>query len=289
MKIKPSHRKLVVVALLPVLTLIFGCPGNAPTEPSNQVPPPPGTGNPSNASFNITVSVTPPELEIGEGSTSNIRIVARRADNGLVPPNGTTIVVSTTLGDLGGLGQSIVASLLGGVTNVTFNPGDIPGTATITAQLQASLARATIRVFDRGTFFLSSVSPAVGSPEGGDEVRVLGGGFAPPVRVDFGGRNAQVLSMAPNSIRVLTPNFPTGAPVQVNVGVTINVNEPDEMSDTLSSAFTYTPGGDNPNAPAVFGILPTNGPNEGGTQVTIPGPRSQQPLQVLFDWGTGGI
>ena len=47
---------------------------------------------------------------------------------------------------------------------------------------------------------------------------------------------------------------------------------------TLSAAFTYLEG----QAPTLYVLTPNNGPNEGGTRVTITGVGFQYPVQVLF-------
>ena len=68
--------------------------------------------------------------------------------------------------------------------------------------------------------------------------------------------------------------------------MTINVNEVNQVSDTIERGFTYASGGGNPAQPQVFSLTPQSGNNEGGTQVTIVGEGFQSPVQVLFGIGS---
>src|SRR5918999_170487 len=129
------------------------------------------------------------------------------------------------------------------------------------------------------------------SPQGGETVTILGGGFDQPVRVTFNGAAATVRSVGPNRIVVTTPSA-AAAGVDVGVGetesvsvtVTINVNEVNQASDTLDNGFTYALGGGT-DQPQVFSVSPASGTNDGGTRVTIVGTGFQAPVQVLFGLG----
>jgi hypothetical protein len=66
--------------------------------------------------------------------------------------------------------------------------------------------------------------------------------------------------------------------------VTINVNEPNQLTDSLINGFTYALGGGTLQ-PQVFSISPASGSNDGGTRVTIVGDGFEQPVQVLFGRG----
>jgi len=129
-----------------------------------------------------------------------------------------------------------------------FPPVDVgTGTVIIQARLESSIGQAALQILEPATFFIASVEPNVGSPNGGEPVSILGGGFETPVRVTFGGVPAQVESVAPNRIRVTTPpstaSVPVGGTLPVAVSVTINLNEIEQASDTLPSAFIYSRGG----------------------------------------------
>jgi len=218
-----------------------------------------------------------------------------RSDTGQPPPDLTEVTVSTTLGEFGAVGsgsKSTTVQLVNGQGQVTLFPGSSQGTATIKAVLGTSAGAANVLIGQQDTFFVSSASPGVGSPAGGDTVQISGGGFVQPVRVTFGTAPAEVLSVSPNTIRVRTPtgtaagaNPQVGQSIPVNVQVTINVNQPNSATDTLTNGFTYSLGGS--SQPQVFSISPASGPNEGGTTVTIVGTGFEQPVQVLFGQGAG--
>lgn len=279
---------LAILALLMAVAVAGtpGCSSDSPSEPSN--PPPGGGGGGGGTTFNITVTANPAVLAAGGDQGSTIRVQVRRADNGAPPPNGTTVVVNASGGSLDTLGggSSVVLTLTGGNASVLFFPPADPGTAVIQAQLQNSVGQVQVQIAQPDTLFISFVDPGVGEPGGGEEVTVRGNAFEGPVRVTFGTGNAQVLSVSPSSIRVITPPSPNPGNQQavVNVAVTINVNEEDQATDTLAGGFTYSPGGST-EVPAVLSVTPGSGPNEGGTHVIIVGSGFVAPMQVLF--GTG--
>jgi hypothetical protein len=182
--------------------------------------------------------------------------------------------------------------LVNGQAQLVLFPGTSQGTATIRATLGTSAGAANVSIGQQATFFISSVSPGVGNPHGGEDETINGGGFDQPVRVTFANGNAQVLSVSPNQIRVRTPSATAagvsvgvGQSVPVSVSVTINVNEPGQLSDSLQNGFTYALGG-GVLQPQVFSISPASGSNDGGTRVTIVGDGFEQPVQILF--GRGG-
>jgi hypothetical protein len=72
--------------------------------------------------------------------------------------------------------------------------------------------------------------------------------------------------------------------VPITVGVTVNVNELGQLTDSLTNGFTYALGG-GIQQPQVFSITPASGSNDGGTRVTIVGDGFEQPVQVLFGRG----
>ncbi len=142
-----TKRFLVTVgSLAAVLAFGLGCSTDSPTAPVQNPGPPPGTGSPS-ARWNIQVAVSPSELTIGSAQPSTVAIRVRRADNGQPPANGTTIVVSTSLGDFGsaGSGQNSAAlSTVGGQASVFLFAGSVAGTALVSAQLEASVGQRTV-------------------------------------------------------------------------------------------------------------------------------------------------
>lgn len=278
------------------LALVFavGCQSSSPTEPK-------GSGTPNTpkppipvTTYNIAVSASPTSLAVGSLTPSKVTVQVHRTDTGQAPPDLTEVTVTTTLGEFGSVGSGLkttTVQLVNGQGQVALFPGASQGTATLKAQLDTSAGAANVQIGQQSTFFVSSVDPAVGSPTGGDEVRISGGGFVQPLRVTFGTAPAEVLSVTPTLIRVRTPsgtaagaNPQVGQAVPVNVGVSINVNQPSLLTDTLTNGFTYALGG-GILQPQVLSVSPASGTNDGGTTVTIVGDGFDQPVQVLFGHG----
>jgi hypothetical protein len=288
-------RPLLGVALGVALALASGCQSNSPTEPkSSGTPVTPKVPEPV-TTYNVSVTANPAALTAGSSTPSNVTIQVHRTDNGQAPPDLTPVQVSTSLGEFNAVGSGVTTTtvqLVNGQAQVALFPGAGVGTATVRALVGTSAGAANVSIGQQATFFISSVSPGVGNPAGGEDVTINGGGFDQPVRVTFASGAAQVLSVSPNQIRVRTPsstaagvNVDVGQSVPVSVGVTINVNEPGQLTDTLANGFTYALGG-GILQPQVFSISPASGSNDGGTRVTIAGDGFDQPVQVLF--GRGG-
>ncbi len=182
--------------------------------------------------------------------------------------------------------------MVNGQATVVLFPGATVGIASIRAAVASGVGFATVAINEPGapaTFFLASVSPSTGSPQGGDIVTINGGGFSDPIRVTFAGIPAVIQSASGTQIRVTTPRclastcFDTGAVTPVDVSVTVNLNEEGQASDTLSSGFSYVNGGGGGILqPTIFSVTPSSGPNEGGTQVTINGDGFEAPVAVEF-------
>jgi len=271
---------------------LAGCDADSPSEPVQQPGPPPGT-DPGGTAFNITVTLSPGQIPAGSEDPVQVTVRVVRADNGQPPPTGTTVILTASAGAFGAPDgpASVVVQTANGQALVTFFPPLTVGSGTVViqARLEGSFGQAVLRIAEPETFFIASVAPSTGSPNGGEEVTIQGGGFESPVRVTFGGVPAQVLSVSPNRIRVLTPpspqQVPVGGTLPVAVTVTIRLNEPDQAIDSLPSAFIFARGG-TVNQPLVFSVTPASGPNEGGTRITINGEGFQAPVQVFF--GDGG-
>jgi hypothetical protein len=205
------------------------------------------------------------------------------------------VTLTTNLGGFGSAAgpQSVELQLVNGQAQAVLYPSTEVGTATVRAVVGPSAGAANVQIGQAATFFVSSITPGVGSPQGGEDVTINGGGFDGPVRVTFNGATAQVLSVTENRIRVRTPSataagisVPVGSTVPVSVGVTINVNETGTLTDQLDNAFTYAHGGNGGiQQPQVFSISPASGTNDGGTQVRIRGAGFQAPIQVFFGRG----
>ena len=271
---------------------LAGCQSDSPTEPG-------GGGNPASpkpptpvTTFRITISASPSQLAAGGSDPSFITVDVVQSDTGRAPSDGTEVSLTTSIGSFGSVGGAATTKVqvVGGRAQASLYPGNETGTATVRATLDTSSAAANVVINPAATFFISSVTPQVGTPAGGEEVTINGGGFEPPVRVTFAGGVAQVLSVQSNRIRVRTPSataagvsVPVGTTVPVTVGVQINVNESGSASDALTNGFTYSQGGT--SQPVIFSVSPATGVNEGGTTVRIRGSGFQTPLQVFFGFG----
>ncbi len=280
------------LALLATLVAAWGCSSDSPSEPSQSptppVPPVPVT------QFAVTVTASPQQLTAGSEVPSNVTVRVVRSDTGQPPPDLTEVTVTTSLGTFNSTSgpQTVTLQLVNGQAQVALFPGADVGTATVRAQIQQSAGVTTVRIEGPATFFVSTITPGTGDPAGGEQVTIQGGGFDGPVRVTFGGATAQVLSVTPTAIRVRTPsaaaagvNVPVGQTAQVDVVVTVNLNEPGQASDTLARGFTFTHGGAT-QQPQIFSVSPASGTNDGGTRVTLLGTGFQPPVQVFFGTGT---
>jgi hypothetical protein len=278
-----------------VLAAAVGCQSDSPTEPSSAPPITPKPPDPV-TTFIVDVTASPSDLTAGGETSSTIVVKVRRSDNGQPPPDLTPVTLTTTLGGFGSPGgpSSVQLQLVNGEASAVLFPGTSIGTATVRAVVGPSAGVANVRIGEAATFFVGSVEPSVGDPEGGDEVTIVGGGFDGPVRVTFNGTAATVRSVTPSRIRVVTPSAAAagvdvgvGETAPVDVAVTINVNETNEQTDSLSRGFTYSfGGGGGPVQPQVFGLTPSSGSNEGGDRVVITGAGFRSPVQVLFGIGS---
>jgi len=119
---------------------------------------------------------------------------------------------------------------------------------------------------------LNLVSPATGSPSGGDSVIITGSNLGSGTTVTFNGAPATVTGSGQVFINVTTPAGNPGPPV--DVVVTRN-----GQSATLKGAFTYaTP----PGPPSVASVSPASGSLNGSTNVTISGTGFNKGAIVTF-------
>jgi hypothetical protein len=284
-----AHRKQLLATLGLVLGFAFGCSADDPSSPTAPpvVPVPPAAG------INVTVTTSTSTLDVATNSFATLTVRATRADNGQPVPNLTPGRITTTLGTFGSVGgpQELDIELVGGQATVILFPGATVGTASVRAAVSTGVAFTSVTVREPGlpdTFFLGSVSPNTGSPQGGETISINGGGFSDPLRVTINGIGAVIQSASGTQIRVTTPRcvtatcFDTGAVTPVDVSVTSNLNEEGQASDTLVSGFSYVNGGGSVLIPTIFSVTPSSGPNEGGTQVTINGDGFEAPVAVDF-------
>src|SRR3954471_8897525 len=218
-----------------VLAAALGCT-SSPTEPSTT----PATPKPPAPVTTSTVSVTanPPSITAGSVGSSTITVEVRQTDNGQPPADGSQVTITTTLGTFNSANSGVTSLTLGLVNGRAqanlFSGADV-GTAAVTATFGGATGAVNVRINSAATFFVSSVSPNLGDAAGGQTVTILGGGFAQPVRVTFGGAAATVRSVSSSQIVVTTPSAAAGAPVpvgqtaSVSVTVTNHVNQTDQQ------------------------------------------------------------
>lgn len=276
------------------LALALGCSADDAKSPTAPTAPP----LPPASTVNVTVSSSAAALEVNATEPATITIRAVRSDTGIPVPNLTQAAVTTSLGGFGSVGgpAEVTLELVNGQATVSFFPGPTVGTASLRAQVSTGVGLTSVQIGEAGvpaTFFLASVQPNTGSPQGGETVTIHGGGFSDPIRVTIDGVPANIQNATASTIRVTTPRctdddcFVAGAIFRVDVAVTINLNEEGQATDTLSNGFSYVNGGGGSTLqPTIFSLTPSSGPNEGGTQVTINGDGFEAPVSVEF--GTDG-
>ena len=121
------------------------------------------------------------------------------------------------------------------------------------------------------TPFVSSLEPDTGSEAGGTSVIIVGGNFGETSAVKFG-------SVGAGSYEVLSPGeIKAVAPAHASGTVNVTVATPKGTSGTtVGSQFTYG------NPPTLSSIEPDEGPEGGGSVVTITGTQLEQATEVKF-------
>jgi len=279
-----------LLALLALLFIFAACKGESPTAPPNT-----STGSPGG-------SVTPPTtatltLSVSNGTplvNSTTVITATATQNGQPVANGTAVEFKTTAGTFVET-QDVTAirTTTNGVATVTLTNSSA-GVATITAAL-TNVAKSVNVTFVASpvipppvdtTPTITAVSPAFGRPQGGEVVTITGRNFHAPVRVvfDFGGgvtKDAFVSSVTSTAIQVITPQVDL-VTAQTKTATIIVFEDPgtaSEVKATFATPFTYRA---DVLTPVVQAVLPSSGPVDGGTRLTIVGTGFQSPVQVQF-------
>jgi hypothetical protein len=222
------------------LILLGACSTDSPTAPQ-QVPAPPPPGGED--LWNITLTIEPDSLPLSSDQPATVSVLVRSKANNQSPPNGTTIVLSTSLGLFGTTGgslSSVVLELFQGRANVLLFAGSIIGQALVTAQLDGSVETGTLDIVGEEEVFIASILPLTGTAAGGTVVTITGSGFSDPLRVLFGTAIGNVTSVSDTRIRVVTPPAADvcGGPADVEVELLSG------EKDTVSGGFTYTPTND---------------------------------------------
>ncbi len=170
-----------------MLLALVACSTDTPTAPERTPAPPPGS-SPGTA-WTITITVEPRDLTASDPQPATVTVRIRRADNGALPQNGTTAIVSAGLGDFNSAAsgdQTVTVSLSGGAAQLLYFAGAILGQDTIQARLENSVGSARINILEAKDLFLQSVTPSSGPESGGTRIRISGTGFSEPSRVELG-------------------------------------------------------------------------------------------------------
>lgn len=294
-------------ATLIALALAAGCSTDDPASPTAP-PAQPVTPGPAATSVTLTITVSPGEIEAGSVDPAVITVTGRRNDTGGPLPDRSKVTLTSTLGGFGSQGGAASADLelVGGSAQAVLFPGTAIGTASLRAEynpagqpsgsgLSLAIASSTLRIVEKTAFVVTSVSPNLGSPDGGETVQVFGGGFEEPVRVFFDNDLAAVVQGVSSSrITVTAPRLPdsrrpaAGAVRTVPVTVSNAFGTPRAASDTLPNSYNYAFNG-GIQQPVILSVTPGSGPNEGGTEVVITGDGFENPLKVEFGKGTAAV
>jgi large repetitive protein len=141
------------------------------------------------------------------------------------------------------------------------------------------------------TFFIASLTPNSGPPDGGTTITLTGSGFgstASLLRVDFGGTPATIVAISNTTIVVSTPRRTLASPnVPETVDVTVtDLGSPVQRCARVVSGFVYTAAALDP---VIYSTSPKTGPNDSSTRVSIFGTGFQFPMQVFMTGGSCGL
>jgi len=141
------------------------------------------------------------------------------------------------------------------------------------------------------TFYVSSLTPNSGPPDGGTVVTITGNGFpsnAALLKVDFGGNLGTVVGQpTATTFQVSTPRrvlAQSDVPETVDVTVT-DLGSSSQRCFRVSGGFVYTV---QALDPSIYSISPRTGPNDQSTRTTIFGTNFQFPMQVFMTGGACG-
>jgi len=164
--------------------------------------------------------------------------------------------------------------------SVVYNAGGASLTVTVPAQAAAGPVNVVLKDtdglsytlkngFTYSSVFVSSVTPNIGPLGGANTVTIQGSGFTSTTSVTFGTTPAtSVTFVSATQLTAVAPAHAAG-PVALTVS---NSNG----SDTMTAAYTYT------GKPIITSVVPSSGPLNGGTAVTISGFNLKNTNSVLF-------
>ena len=181
-----------------------------------------------------------------------------------VAPDGTYIIVVTPAAQVEPLAQDTLAT----VTVVSQ-----AGTG---RDSQVALSNAYLYIAEEPTPVIFSLTPNSGPIEGGTRVTIFGEGFQYPVQVLFGDHQAEVVSSNFNEVIVVAPSI---TPSEPNTPTTVQVTVKNMLTGKVSNQTPYRYG----EAMFISAISPLEGPDIGGTIVTIFGQGFVAPVAVTID------
>jgi len=153
-----------------------------------------------------------------------------------------------------------------------FSP---PGAGTVNVTVTSFGRRSATSAGDQFTYVaapsVSGVSPNSGLVQGGTPVTITGANFTGATEVDFGGMPADFVVDGDTSITAVSPAGAGAVDVTVTTDGGTSAAGPDDQ-------FTYVAA-----SPAVTGVSPNLGPEDGGTWVTISGVNFTGATEVDFD------
>jgi IPT/TIG domain len=281
------------IVFIAVLLLFAACKGETPTAPPTGGGTPPGTGTtppPSGVDVQVTVSSQNPVVD------STVTITATVTENGQPVANGTAVEFTTNSpGVLEGGGTSIVRTTTNGVATTTLTSASVATVRVfvtvnnVSRQVDVNfVARPIVPTPPNTNPTITSVTPNIGRPAGGEIIRITGTNFRGPVRVlfRFAGQalpvEASIVSATETTIDVVTPpvNLGVGQQLVADIIVITQVGTASENRAESTGAFTFR---SERLTPVLFSVTPNSGPVIGGTRVTLIGEGFQEPVQVLFD------
>jgi hypothetical protein len=276
---------------LALVASILACKGESPTAPAPGPGPnpPPGGTTPPPAGVEVTFIVSNSDPLVD----STVTATATVTNNGAAVPNGTAVEFTATGGSYGVTGQSLVKTTTNGVASITLS-SSVAGNVVVRAIVNNIVRTATVTFRAKPIVqppastvpTISSVTPPIGRPGGGETVVITGTNFRTPVRVLFsvdGGAPQEVFVVSATSTRieVLSPgvNLPTGEQAVADVIVITEAGSANEQRVEASEVFTFR---GTVLTPRIATITPNSGPVTGNTRVSIIGDGFQAPVQVLF-------
>ncbi|MEA2464124.1 MAG: hypothetical protein QOJ98_1871 [Acidobacteriota bacterium] len=280
-----------LLALFALLLILGACKGESPTAPApgGGIP---GGGNPNPTPTGIDVTLT--STNANPLVDSSVTITATVTQNGQPAPNGTAVEFATTRGSFDSTSSvAVIKTTANGVATVTLT-STTAGLARVTAivnNVQRSIdvtfqTRPVTPPPPNTTPTISSVTPAIGRPAGGETIRITGTNFRTPVRVlfDIGAAlpvEATVVAVTPTTIDVITPgvNITVTQELIADIIVLTEAGTAAEQRVELTGGFTYR---NERLTPQISTATPNSGPITGGTIVTLFGDGFQEPVQVLF-------